>query len=117
MPEELRVDKDRRVVEVRSYGVVSREDMAASIASVQDIADAEGITNVLVDATAQESMPSTLDIFDLFSNHPGGVAVAVVGTKQPTAGDLEFAETVAVNRGIRIKVFPSPADAEKWLLD
>lgn len=116
MPEELRIDKDRRTVEVRSYGIVSREDIAASIAAVQDIAAAEGISNVLVDATEQESMPSIVDIYELFSNHPGGLRVAVVGTKQPTAGDIQFAETVAVNRGIRIKVFPSRADTEKWLL-
>ena len=33
-------------------------------------------------------------------------------------GDLmQFAETVAVNRGMPVTVFSTVADAEKWLLD
>jgi hypothetical protein len=115
MPDALTVNKGRGFVEIRSYGTVSQSDIAASIAKVSEIAAAEGITSVLVDTTEQESLPSTLDIHSLFAQFPRVLRVALISTKQPTADDVHFIETVAVNRGISIRVFPNRDDAEMWL--
>ena len=38
-------------------------------------------------------------------------------TGYATLGLMQFTETVAVNRGLPVTVFPAVADAEKWLLE
>lgn len=115
MPDLLRVDRDHGIVDIRSYGSVSEGDLAASIAKVKEIAADEGINRVLVDTKDQESLPSTGAIFDLISRFPREVAVALVSADQPTAEEIHFIETVAVNRGISIRVFRERDEAEEWL--
>jgi hypothetical protein len=52
------------------------------------------------------------------SNRARGVFKAIAYVDMSAKGDLmKFAENVAVNRGLPVRVFSSVRDAEKWLLD
>lgn len=43
-------------------------------------------------------------------------AVAYVDVHAKNHDNMKFAETVAVNRGVPVRVFGSVRDAEEWLL-
>ena len=117
MPEIVRVIKELGIIEVQSFGDVSVEDIASSVEFVKQIFKKAGINKVLVNTTKQESMPSTMNIFDFFSsNLPIDTKIAVLFTeKQPTESDIRFGEAVASNRGFSIQIFTSRDKALKWL--
>jgi hypothetical protein len=44
------------------------------------------------------------------------MSIAFVDTNpEHDAARMRFAETVAVNRGVRLRVFPTVGEAEKWI--
>ena len=112
----IRVDEDRGIIEVYSYGKSSREDIAKAISEVQQIFADRGFNKILADTTKQDAMPSTIDIFNLFSNFPREFRTAIVLNKnQKTEKDLSFAKTVGVNRCVLIKIFYDRELALQWL--
>lgn len=116
MPDELHVDEAAGIVKVRSYGVVSRNDIAASMDRIRQVMEEQGIYKVLVDTLDQEAMPGTIDVFHLFSTLPHNLRAAlVVRVGQATARGQKFAETVSQNRGIQVRVVHSMEEALRWL--
>ncbi len=116
MPDRIQVDEDRGIIEVESYGVVSKEDIAESITKVRQLLNEKGINRILVDTTGQETMPDTIGIFDLFSTFPREFRLALLVQKsQATAEDIRFLETVGVNRGILVQIFHEGEKALQWL--
>lgn len=116
MPDELYVDDATNIIKVRSYGIVSRDDIAASMEKTRQIIEQRGIYKALVDTRDQEKMPSTFDVFQLFSTLPNNLRAAlVVQDNQVTAEGQKFAETVCLNRGIQVRIFSSEDEALTWL--
>ncbi len=116
MPDLLTINKDENIIEIKSYGVVSKNDIKESIAKIKQINNEIGINKVMVDTTKQESMPGTMGIFDIFTIFPRDFKVAVLTNEgQLTSEDIHFIETIAHNRGIMIKEFSSIEDAKEWL--
>ena len=74
---------------------------------------------VLLEERLEGPRLGTVDVFEIVSNRTEGIpkpleAVAFVDVN--AQGDLmQFAETVAINRGFLMKVFNTVSDAEKWL--
>ena len=116
MHDGIKVYEDRGIIEIYSYAKSSKEDIAKAISEAQQIFADRGFNKILTDTSKQDAMPSTIDIFDLFSNFPREFRTAMVLDKnQKTEKDLSFAETVAVNRGIQIKIFFDRELALQWL--
>ena len=115
MPDEIRVDEELGIIEVRSYGEVSKEDIAKSIAEVRHIFATKGIDKIFVDTTKQENMPGTVQIYDLFRSFPREFKLALLMQEpQATERDIAFAETVASNRGAQVKIFYEKERALAW---
>ena len=61
-----------------------------------------------------------MDVFQIVADESGrsqGFFKAVAYVDVNAEGDsMKFAETVAVNRGLPVRVFTSVGDAEQWLL-
>jgi len=118
MPDELYVDEATNIIKVRSYGIVSRDDIAASMDRTRQIMEQKGISKALVDTRDQEKMPGTFDVFQLFSTLPNNLRAALlVQDDQNTAESQKFAETVCLNRGIQVRIFSSEGEALTWLQD
>ncbi len=116
MPENITINKELGIIEIYSYGDVTREDLDLSLATVNQIREDTGIIMVLVDTTEQEKMPSIMDVFDYAEKLPQTFRFAiVVSEKQPTINNHNFIETVAVNRSINMKDFFSREEAVEWL--
>ena len=58
MPETIRVDRQRNVIIIDSYGDVAKSDLSGSLQSVLRIAREEGVNKVMVDARRQNSLAS-----------------------------------------------------------
>ena len=116
MPEEIKVDEERGIIEIRSFGKVSRQDIENSISTVTRINRERGINRILVDTTRQQSVPHTTNIYQLLSDFPHDLRVALLADEaQPTFNDIGFLETVSKNRAIHISAFTSRDEALKWL--
>ena len=117
MPETVRVDREMGVIFIDSRGDVKEGDLRQSLDSVLELVEREGITSVLVDATHLDSLPSTTPLFEFareISRKAGKLKHAIVLGDEPTH-DLAFIETVAQNRGTRMRTFTSVEDALSWL--
>lgn len=108
------------VVVIRPADMWTPAQARAQQAEAARILGANGIRSVLVDMRGIHHGFSTLDIHEFNTRHreafPPGTrhAVVVSGATIPPA-DARFAENVAVNRGVSLKVFTDIDEALRWL--
>ncbi len=118
MPDEVRFNQELGIIEIESYGEVSRGDIAESIEKVEQIREETGIGKLFVDTTAQQKLPNPVELFEIFSAFPRKYKAAILmQCSQITAGDVEFLETVAINRGKSLKIHGDREQALQWLAE
>ena len=116
MPEDINVDEQSGIVNIRSYGVVSKNDLVEVIEKVKEINKKKHISRVLVDTREEERLIDTLDMYDIFTHFPSELRVALLAEEsQKTFKDVSFVETIAQNRGFKIKKFLSKDAGMEWL--
>jgi hypothetical protein len=80
---------------------------------------ARGCHRVLVEERLQGARLGTSDVFAIVMEEASravGVFEAIGYVDMNASGDMmKFAENVALNRGISVRLFGNVADAEKWL--
>lgn len=116
MPDKVQLNESLGIIECQSYGEVTVADIAGSIAQARQIQSQTGINRMLVDTTRQQSLPSTIEMLEIFSRYPRDLKTAlVVDASQVTADDVEFVETVGVNRGKNMRLHFDRERALRWL--
>jgi hypothetical protein len=116
MSDEVRVNESEGIIEVVSSGVLTRQEMESTMATLQRILDEEGVSRVLIDTARLQSAPGTLDIFEFCSTSSRDFKIALLVTDSNGINkDIAFAETVGVNRGQRVKMFWDREEARRWL--
>ncbi|MGI9233882.1 MAG: hypothetical protein ACR2RD_09665 [Woeseiaceae bacterium] len=116
MSQEITYDADGRLIRITVWGQVSINDMVASRVESMRLHDIHGANTLIVDAREQETGPALFDIFDFGDAWPVAIQVAIlVGRKTPE--DLLFMETVAMQRGKKMRIFFSETEALDWLQD
>jgi hypothetical protein len=108
------------VVEIVHTGEMTIKEATESRDEAGAIMNKRGLRHVLADVSQTRHSESTVDLFEFNSTHydvfPQGTWLAVVippGKSQRASA--EFAETVAVNRGIAMKIFMNRDSAFTWL--
>jgi hypothetical protein len=117
MPEIVTVNSEAGIIEVLSTGNVSKTDMFATYESVAGYYRQHGITKLLIDATAMDSLPPIGDIYQFvvkMSQQGIKVKQAVV-ISDTTPESMRFVDDVANNRGVQFKIFTSRQAALEWL--
>ncbi len=116
MPEKIILNEQRGIIEVSSYGIVTKQDIMNTVDAALKITRGKGINKVLVDTREQTAMPDSSEVVDIFSDFPDDFKVAMlVSEEQPTAKGVAFLETVAVNRFFNYRIFSSEEQALAWL--
>lgn len=116
MAENIRINKEDGIVEVVSLGIVTKENIESLITKIKQIGNEFGINKVLLDTTKQELMPDITSIYEIFSKMPCNLRIAILANQeQNTLHDVKFAETVARNRSIQVKIFFLREAALEWL--
>jgi hypothetical protein len=99
----------------------TKENVVRYLADVWRECTARNCGSVLLEERLEGPRLGILPVFDLASQAElgaGRVCKAMAYVDVNAEGDLmQFAETVAVNRGFPVKVFATVVEAEHWLLD
>ena len=116
MPDEIMINHSEGLIEIRSFGTVTKEDIEVSISEILRLQEEAGFSKVVVDTTKQTSMPRTFHIFDLFSAFPRDIRFAlIVDREQHSYRDIRFAETVSMNNNVSLRLFETREAALEWL--
>ena len=101
-----------------SSAVIDSEVGRAYLTAIADEIDRTGATRVMLvrDISAEPSVGGTFHSMEWFLTRAGRVRLAWVNPYPHLNETLEFAMTVAVNRGARFRLFDNEAAAEAWLL-
>jgi len=101
-------------------GVNSRENVERYLEEIRHECSARGCSRLLIEERLEGPRLGTMDVYRIATEGSGralGNFQAIAYVDVNAEGDLmQFAEDVAVNRFLPVKVFPSVSDAEKWLL-
>jgi hypothetical protein len=99
----------------------SRENVLRYFGDITKECIAQHCSRVLIEERLEGPRLGTMDVFTIASEANTrfkGMLKAVAYVDVNQEGDLmQFAENLAVNRGFPVTIFPTVADAEKWLLD
>jgi hypothetical protein len=114
MAHDCRYDKEIDVIRVRHHGKSDVEDFRQARNRVVRLQKEHDNVRVVVDLQDVTDAPPTLDIYQFASELPIQLHIAMVCDSE-LQEDLKFLETVAMNRGRRIKLFANEADALGWL--
>ena len=117
MSQSVSVNKELNVVEVRSSGAVTEEDVIKSIGQICHMRKEYGLDRLLVDSRKVSSPISILAAHRAVEDAKHqGVRTAVLVTSGSKAEELnQFVETVAHNRSFPLKVFYKRGEAIEWL--
>ncbi len=98
----------------------SRENVTRYLEEIHGECMARGCFRVLIEERLDGPRVRMMDVFRIAqegSSMAHGAYQAIAYVDVNAVGDaMKFAENVAVNRGLPVSVFPTVADAEKWLL-
>jgi hypothetical protein len=101
-------------------GLNNPENVKRYIEGIRRACTARRCFRMLIEERLEGPRLGTMDVFQIVADESGrskGFFRAVAYVDVNTEGDsMKFAETVAVNRGIPMRVFASVGDAERWLL-
>ena len=100
-------------------GENTRENVVKYLEDIRLECVAQGVLRVLIEERLEGPRLDASEVFGIVSTASGksmGVFRALAYVDVHADSDtMKFAETVAVNRGIPVRLFSAVADAEKWL--
>ena len=121
MPYSLTVEPKTKYLHVSVSGTNTPENVLSYLVEVQAKCKELNFTNVLIEENLQGAGLNIIDVFDVVNqaskqtySFPLHIAYVDLNPEHEKRR-MEFAESVAVNRGVDVKVFSGVADAEKWL--
>ena len=118
----LEYNNTLRIVDVVFTGVTSGRDLQEATTKCVMLGKEQGTVKFLVDAVGLELFAPLVDIIDLPDKQYVAEGldrlsrVALVYPRSPKAKQAaHFYETVCINRGWSVKLFPKRDDAIEWL--
>ena len=95
------------------------ENIKGYLKQILDECLAANYSRLLIEECLEGPRLNTLEVFRIASEESKGafgILSAIAYVDINAEGDLmEFAETVAVNRGLHVRIFPTLVEADKWL--
>jgi hypothetical protein len=120
MTYQLTFDQKPTYLHVIVTGLNSSENVAGYLKDILRECMARSCFRVLIEERLEGPRLEILDVFEIAAEGSGeanGMLEAIAYVDVKGASELmQFAETVAVNRGLPVAVFSTVADAERWLL-
>lgn len=117
----LNFEPMRNYLHVTVTGENSFKNVAQYLSEIRDFCQKHKCSKVLIVENLTGSSLDTFSIFDLISNaskvtRQDGLKIAYVDANpEHNVNALKFAENVAVNRFVHVRVFSTIHEAEQWL--
>lgn len=120
MPVNVKVITAKEFVKTTATGVLNFAESRQTILDIASQIKTPGEYEILIDIRGAEPMLSTTNIYDLgkaLADHPA-LRLSKIGLLVPISGmdEAYFLETVAQNRGVRIKAFTDFENTINWLI-
>ena len=115
--QEVVIYNDRlHLIEVVSSEQVKPENLQNQLLRIRELGEIHQVKSVLIDTSKGKEIPSPIELYAFMSNLPRSFSYAILyKPNEAYIPDLEFAENVSVNRGIRVQLFSDKTDALAWL--
>jgi hypothetical protein len=121
MTYQLTIEQKPTFLHATVTGQNSRATVMQYLKEILDECRARNCFRVLIEERLEGPRLGTTDVFRIASDEGRmalGIVKAIAYVDVNAQGDLmQFAETVATNRGLRLHVFRTVPEAEKWLVD
>jgi hypothetical protein len=121
MTYQLKIEQKPTFLHATVTGENSRATVTQYLKDVLDECTARNCFRVLIEERLEGPRLGTIDVFRIASDEARralGIVKAIAYIDVNAQGDLmQFAETVASNRGLRVSVFRTVPEAEKWLVE
>ena len=120
MTYQIEMSSAQDFVALTHYGEVPLSEMELGRAKAVELMREQSCQRLLVDVCGMTNTLSTVEHFEFTAANPrilpAGAKVAVL-VRKDALPDALFAETVAVNRGVKMNMFTDKQQAVCWLLD
>ena len=121
MTYKLTIDQKPTYLHAIVTGRNSRENVVRYLEETLRECTARSCFRILIEERLDGPRLGALDVFQIVSegsSKADGILKAIAYVDVNAVNNMmQFAETVAVNRGVPVVVFSTVADAEKWLLN
>ena len=114
MPEAVALDREKQLMRVRFDPNATVDDWKSTLVLVRQLSEETGIRRVLIDVRDQTELANTTTLYEFARQLPKSISFAVVCDIH--LENHRFIETVATNRGLRVKDFITEPDAIEWLM-
>jgi hypothetical protein len=121
MAYDMKVIHEGNYLHVIVTGDNTPEDVAGYLEQIRRVCAEHESSKVLIEENLTGPSLRTADVYDVVHAASEGVApgirsIAFVDTNpEHDVAQMEFAETVAVNRGVNVKVFRDVPAARQWI--
>ena len=116
----IKVNTEEGYIQVEHFGETDLDENIQVGEKALQVAISNQIMNILVDVSGLTGAVSIIDLFNSTKHHAETSKIkpftAIFG-RQDQKRELDFLETVGVNRGMPIKTFTDRNTALKWLLE
>ena len=120
MSYELTLNQKTTFLHAVVTGRNSRGNVTRYLEEVRTECVARGCVRVLIEERLEGPRLEAMDVFEIAANGSSGASAvlrAIAYVDVNASGEMmKFAENVAVNRGVPVRLFSTVADAEQWLL-
>ena len=119
MPENVKLDKGSGIIEVESFGKVTKEDSEISLEKIRRLLKEPGVKSILVDVRRQAvATPRAANVSEFAGKLPKGVKIAMVYSKRhPNDGAFTFMTATAICHSVNMRMFDSREAALAWLAE
>jgi hypothetical protein len=121
MDYELEIDQGAGFVTARLSGVRRPDSLLTAAAEITTSCRERGVFRLLIDVRTMTGKLDTLETFDVAGRgipnrtEARRLVRSAILDRTENIERIRFFETVAVNRGLRVKVFDDEAEAVRWL--
>jgi hypothetical protein len=118
---ELRLEPKHDYLHAIVTGDNTREDVFGYLRELLQACQQRQVTRVLIEERLTGPRLGPVDVFDIAaqgSTEAAGSLTTIAYVDVHAIGDaMKFAENVAVNRGLPVRMFATVAEAEQWLAE
>lgn len=118
---QLKTERIGGYLHARVRGENSRENVLGYLADIYRLCEESGCSNLLIEERLEGPSLRVLDVFEVIRQAGTGIwpvvkRIAYVDTHpEHFPENMQFAETVAANLGVNVRVFDSIESAEAWI--
>jgi hypothetical protein len=122
MSYDLKIVEKKDYLHVSVHGINTSETVLEYLSEVRDACLRRGSKKVLIEENLQGPGLGVVGIFEVVTKAstsvwPAILRIAYVDVNpEHDPKTMKFAETVATNRGVNVRVFTGLEDAEQWLV-